>query len=273
MICYVYPSTLLSPSFSSFSFSSAIFPYFPSLQPSPSNIQFNLTSLPPPNRTTSNPIQLTRAHSYSLIRSLFRSIYGTRFNDENFKIKHTKPGLLSMANAGRDTNGSQVRTYLRSYPMIIAFAFVFPVSFFFLALFSFFSTETWVLSLVFGPYQTSTSRFEHYPPPPFSAFATPFTLYANYLSLSLSFRIPSHPIQCPPIHLPSFLTNTNTNSNPHLPVQFFITTAPTPWLDGKHVVFGEVTNGMEIVRSIEALGSADGTPKKKVIVEDCGVVE
>ena len=87
-----------------------------------------------------------------------RSIYGSKFDDENFTLSHTNPGTVSMANAGPNTNGSQ----------------------------------------------------------------------------------------------------------------FFITTIKTDWLDGKHVVFGTVTDGMDVVKHIEALGSESGKPSKQVRIRDCG---
>ena len=56
--------------------------------------------------------------------------------------------------------------------------------------------------------------------------------------------------------------------------QFYVTHKPTGWLDGKHVVFGHVVEGMERIQWIEAnAGSGDGTPAIEVIIKDCGEVK
>jgi peptidylprolyl isomerase len=52
--------------------------------------------------------------------------------------------------------------------------------------------------------------------------------------------------------------------------QFFLCTDACDWLDGKHVVFGKVVEGMDVVQAIEKVGSRSGTTSKPVVVADCG---
>jgi len=59
----------------------------------------------------------------------------------------------------------------------------------------------------------------------------------------------------------------NTNGS-----QFFITTADCGWIDGKHVVFGKVIEGMEVLNAIEAQGTENGKPKGEIKIIDCGAI-
>jgi cyclophilin family peptidyl-prolyl cis-trans isomerase len=117
-----------------------------------------------------------------------KSIYGNKFADENFTLKHTGPGILSMANAGPNTNGSQ----------------------FFLC------TAATVSFLKTNLKMASGQRLAH--PSPFLRL----------------------------------LTKTQ------------------PWLDGKHVVFGSVVEGLDVVKKVESFGSQSGKTSKKIVIDDCG---
>lgn len=52
--------------------------------------------------------------------------------------------------------------------------------------------------------------------------------------------------------------------------QFFVTTVITPWLDGKHVVFGEVAEGMDVVKQVESVGTESGRTRTKVTITSSG---
>ena len=54
--------------------------------------------------------------------------------------------------------------------------------------------------------------------------------------------------------------------------QFFVCTGPTSFLDGKHVVFGKVTKGLDVVKAIERVGSKEGKTARTVLINDCGQI-
>ena len=69
---------------------------------------------------------------------------------------------------------------------------------------------------------------------------------------------------------PVLLESIQGQCRRYTPRRFFLCTVKTDWLDGKHCVFGNVTNGMDVVKKIEAVGSGSGATSKPVVIADCG---
>lgn len=65
------------------------------------------------------------------------------------------------------------------------------------------------------------------------------------------------------------MANAGPNTNGS---QFFLTTVACSWLDGKHVVFGEVVEGADVVKQIESYGTQGGKTTKSIIIENCGTL-
>eukprot|EP00080_Pristionchus_pacificus_P022851 PDM82871.1 cyn-3 [Pristionchus pacificus] len=232
------------------------------------------------------------------------SIYGGKFADENFKEKHTGPGILSMANSGPNTNGSQFFICTAKTAWLDGKHVVFGQA-------STLSRQSRTTDPIFfditiggkAAGRIVMELFSDITPKTAENFRALCTgekgvgksgKPLHYKGSSFHRVIPNFMLQGGDFtrgngtggesiygekfadenfkerHTgPGILSMANAGPNTN-GSQFFICTVKTAWLDGKHTVFGRVVEGLDIVKKVEAVGSDSGKTSATVTISDCG---